>query len=255
VKIVLPRTEIDGRPPSVADLLIPALVNYGHITVMQVRGRAVRGLDLHLARLDSANRELHGIGLDGDRVRDRIRHALDDVADATVRVTVFRRDTDHVSVMVTVRPPAEAPAVPQALRSVVYQRPVPHIKHTGSFGQIYYGLRAEREGYDDVLLIDRDGVVSEADIANVLCHDGDTFVWPGAPALPGITMLLLDRAGLGAQRRTIRRADLPSCAAVFLTNSSGVAPVGRVDDQDIPGNPEITKRLTGLYASIPWEVI
>ena len=255
MKIVLPRTEIDGRQPSVEDLLIPALVNYGHITVMQVRGRAVRGLDLHLSRLEGANRELYGIGLDGDRVRDRIRHALDDVADATVRVTVFRRDAESVSVMVTVRPPAQAPAVPQALRSVVYQRPVPHIKHTGSFGQIHYGLRAEREGYDDVLLIDRDGVVSEAGIANVLCHDGDTFVWPDAPALPGLTMLLLDRAGLGGQRRTIRRADLPSCAAVFLTNSSGVAPVGRVDDQDIPGNPEITKRLTGLYASIPWEVI
>lgn len=157
--------------------------------------------------------------------------------------------------MVTVRPPAEAPTAPQGLQSVVYQRPAPHIKHTGSFGQIYYGLRAEREGYDDVLLMDRDEVVSEAGIANVLCHDGGTFVWPDAPALPGITMLLLDRAGIGAQRRTIRRADLPSCAAVFLTNSSGVAPVGRVDDQDIPRHPGITKRLTGLYASIPWEVI
>lgn len=255
MRIVLPRTEIDGRPPRVEDLLTPALVNYGHITVMQVRNRAVRGLDLHLARLDAANQELYGAGLDGERVRDRIRHAVDDAADATVRVTVYGRDTDSVSVMVTVRPPVEAPSVSQALKSVLYQRPVPHIKHTGSFGQIHYGLRAEREGYDDVLLIDRDEVVSEAGIANILCHDGGTFAWPDAPALPGITMLLLDRAGLGAQRRTIRRADLPSCEAVFLTNSSGVAPVGRVDDQDIPGNPEITKRLTGLYASIPWELI
>jgi branched-subunit amino acid aminotransferase/4-amino-4-deoxychorismate lyase len=235
--------------------LTPALVNYGHITVMQVRNRAVRGLGLHLARLDAANQELYGAGLDGERVRDRIRHALDTTADATVRVTVFRRDTGYVSVMVTVRPPVAAPSVPQALRFVRYERPVPHIKHTGSFGQIHYGLRAEREGYDDVLLIDRDEVVSEAGIANVLCHLDGTFAWPDAPALPGITMLLLDRAGLGAQRRTIRRADLPSCEAVFLTNSSGVAPVGRVDDQDIPGTQEITERLTGRYASIPWEAL
>ncbi len=252
---MLPRTEIDGRPPRVEDLLTPALVNYGHITVMQVRDRAVRGLGLHLDRLDAANRELYGAGLDGERVRDRILGALDDTADATVRVTVFRRDTGSVSVMVTVRPPVDAPTVPQALQSVVYQRPVPHIKHTGSFGQIHYGLRAEREGYDDVLLTDRDGVVSEAGIANVLCHLGGTFAWPDAPALPGITMLLLDRAGLGARHRTVRRADLPSCDAVFLTNSSGVAPVGRVDDQDIPGNPEIIKQVTGRYASVPWEPI
>jgi branched-subunit amino acid aminotransferase/4-amino-4-deoxychorismate lyase len=254
VKIMLPRTEIDGGPPLVEDLLTQALVNYGHITVMQVRNRAARGLGLHLDRLDAANRELYDVGLDGELIRGRIRHALGDAADATVRVTVFRRGTGEVSVMVTVRPPAEGPAVPQALRSVVYQRPVPHIKHTGSFGQIHYGLRAEREGYDDVLLIDRDEVVSEAGIANVLCHDGGTFVWPDAPALPGITMLLLDRAGLGARRRPIRRADLPSYA-VFVTNSSGVAPVGRVDDQDIPGKPEITRRVADIYASIPWEVI
>ncbi|WUH97928.1 aminotransferase class IV [Spirillospora sp. NBC_00431] len=252
--IVLPHTEIDGRPPRVDELLAPALLNYGHITVMQVRDRAVRGLDLHLDRLDAANRELYGVGLDGDRVRDHIRHALGEVAAATVRVTVFRRDT-QVSVMVTVRPPTEAPTVPQGLWSVAYQRPVAHIKHTGSFGQIHYGLLAEREGYDDALLIDDDDVVAEAGIANILCHDGDTFVWPDAPALPGITMLLLDRAGLGARRRRVRRTDLPSCQAVFLTNSSGTASVGRVDDKAIPRDPAITERLTALYASIPWDVI
>lgn len=106
VRIVLPRTEIDGRLPCVEDLLTPALVNFSQITVM--RGRAVRGLGLHLARLDTANQEPYGVD-----------------------------------------------------------------------------------------------------------------------------------------------ADLPSCEAVFLADSSGVASVGGVDDQDIPGNPEITKRLTSLYASIP----
>src|SRR5258708_40035121 len=104
-------------------------------------------------------------------------------------------------------------------------------------------------------MIARAEVVSAAAIPSLLGHDADPFVWPDAPALPGITMLLLERAGLGAHRRTIRRADLPSCVVVFLTNSSGVAPVGRVDDQDIPGNPEITKRLTGLYPSIPWAAL
>jgi branched-subunit amino acid aminotransferase/4-amino-4-deoxychorismate lyase len=254
MKIMLPRTEIDGHTPRAGELLTPALVNYGHITVMQVRNRAVRGLDLHLSRLDSANRELHGIGLDGERIRDHVRHALDDVADATVRVTVFRRDAD-VSLMVTVRPPTEAPGTPQGLRSVVYQRPVPHIKHTGSFGQIHYRLIAQREGFDDALLVDHNGIVSETGIANLLCHDGDTFVWPDAPALPGITMLLLNRAGLAAHRRTVRRTDLRSCAAVFVTNSSGISPIGRVDDQEISQNAEITVLLTGLYESISWDTV
>ena len=68
-------------------------------------------------------------------------------------------------------------------------------------------------------------------------------------------MLLLDRAGLGARRRRTRRTDLPSREAVFVTNSSGIAPVDRVDDKKIPQNPEIAARLTNLYASIPWDII
>lgn len=34
---------------------------------MQVRDLRTRGLDLHLARLDAAQREIYGTGLDGER--------------------------------------------------------------------------------------------------------------------------------------------------------------------------------------------
>ena len=49
----------NGLPAQVEDLL-PALVNYGHFTSLQVRDHAVQGLDLHLARLSHATRELFG---------------------------------------------------------------------------------------------------------------------------------------------------------------------------------------------------
>ena len=42
-----------------------ALGSYGHFTAMQVRAGATRGLPLHLARLDAANRELFGVPLAG----------------------------------------------------------------------------------------------------------------------------------------------------------------------------------------------
>src|SRR5262245_33519000 len=82
--------EIDGRPAAAADLHVLATVNYGHYTTMQVRGRRVRGLGLHLARLDAATRELFGAPLEHGRVRERLRHALDR-DDASVRITVFGR--------------------------------------------------------------------------------------------------------------------------------------------------------------------
>jgi branched-subunit amino acid aminotransferase/4-amino-4-deoxychorismate lyase len=255
------RVEVDGGPAT-ADRVLPlALINYGHLTVMQVRGRRTRGLELHLARLDAANRELFGAGLDGDLVRRRIRHALgDDIEDATIRVTVFRPDeADGVSIMVIVRPPGGMSGSPWNLRTVPYQRPVAHIKHVGAFGQIHYGLAAERAGFDDALLTGPEGVISETSIANIGFFAGDSVVWPDAPLLEGITMRLLEPAlaarGLSAERRTVRVADLASFDTVFVGNSGGVAPVGRVDDLTLPVDPASVKVLTEAYESVPWDVI
>lgn len=194
----------------------------------------------HLERLDAATHELFGTGLDPDLVRRHVRHALGpEISDASVRVSVFQPDPDAgPSILVTVRPPAEAPATPQRLESVSYQRPVAHIKHSGTFGQIRYGLLAERHGFDDALFIDDAGIVSEAAIANIGCCRDGVVNWPDAPLLHGITMQLLEQAlpnaSLETRRTTIRLADLGSDDAVFLANSLGTAPVGQVDERVLP---------------------
>jgi hypothetical protein len=51
---------IDGLPATPEDLAHRALVNYGPYTSFRVEHGAVRGLDLHLARLDQAAVELFG---------------------------------------------------------------------------------------------------------------------------------------------------------------------------------------------------
>ena len=45
--------QIDGRPAGTADLGHFVLSNYGAFTSMQVEDGGVRGLDLHLARLEA----------------------------------------------------------------------------------------------------------------------------------------------------------------------------------------------------------
>lgn len=256
----VPRIEINGHDALARELWAPALVNYGHITVMQVRGGKVRGLELHLERLTAANQELFGAGLDGDRVRDGIRHALGDIGDASVRVTVFWPDGDDAaSIMVAVRAPVEMPSTPQSLQSVPYQRPLAHIKHVGAFGQIHYGLLAERGGFDDALLTGPGGVVSEGAITNIGFFDGSGVSWPDAPALHGITMQLLESrlagSGLSSRRSPVRLSDLASFAAAFVTNSRGVAPVGRIDDLMIPVDTDLMKTLTQIYEAVPWDPI
>jgi branched-subunit amino acid aminotransferase/4-amino-4-deoxychorismate lyase len=246
--------EIDGRPATADDLRFPAAVHYGHFTAMQVRDGRVRGLALHLARLDAANRELFGAGLDGDLVRDRIRHALGTVVDASVRVNLLWAGVgDSVSVMVVVRPPGEPPATPRRLLTVPYQRAVAHVKHLGDFGQSYYSRLAERHGFDDALLTGPDGTISETAIANVGFFDGTAVVWPDAPVLAGITMQLLVHSGVDGGRRPVRVADLPSFTGMFVANSRGIAAVRRVDDLALPVAAERVRALVELYESVPAE--
>jgi branched-subunit amino acid aminotransferase/4-amino-4-deoxychorismate lyase len=254
------RVEVDGQAATAEQLQHPALVNYGHYTAMQVRDGRTRGLALHLDRLEAATRELFDTGVDPALIRDHIRHALAGIGDASVRVSVFRPELhDSASVLVAVRPPVEPPSLPQALKSVPYQRPVPHIKHAGSFAQIYYGRLAEQHGFDDALLTGPGGVISEAGISNVAVYDGSTVVWPDAPCLAGITMRLLEPrlpdAGTPTRRAPVRLADVASVAAAFVTNSQGVVPVGRIDDIAIPVDPGIMKTVTDTYESVDWDPI
>jgi branched-subunit amino acid aminotransferase/4-amino-4-deoxychorismate lyase len=249
------RIEVDGHPATAEELGHFTLANYGHFTAMQVRDGRVRGLDLHLARLDGQQRELFGAGLDGDLVRARIRHALGSTSDASVRVLGFQAGAEP-SLLVSVRPPAGDPPSPQGLRTVPYLRPVAHVKHLGGFGQAYYRQVARREGFDEALLTGPGGEVSEGAITNLGCYDGTAVTWPDGPALDGITMLLLERAlPVPSRRGPVRVADLPSYASVFVGNSHGVAAVDRVDDVRLPIDEEFMATVTRTYADVPWDVI
>ncbi|MGW2056046.1 aminotransferase class IV [Streptomyces sp. NPDC001840] len=264
--------EVDGRPATVAGLRLRALDTYGHFTALQIRDGRTRGMDFHLARLDAATRELFGTGLDGERVRAALRHALDGVRDASARVYVHWRDetngvpgpggptgTGGTSLMVTVRPPAVLDRRPRSMMSVPYQRPVPHIKHLGGFAQTHYGRVARRAGFTDALLTGPGGVVSEGAIANVGFWDGTSVVWPDAPSLTGTTMALLEPrlpdAGIPSVRRAVTLADLPLFRTAFVTNSRGIAPVGRIDETVFPGDAELLKTVTEVYEGVKWDRI
>ena len=214
------RVNVNGSTATADQLRDYVLGPYGHFTAMQVRSARTRGLALHLARLDAATRELFGRGLDGDQVRAHIRHALGDIQDASVRVIVYWPAADpDPAIMVTVRPPAHLAADRQRLMPVPYQRPVPHIKHTGDVGQAYYGRAAVREGFDDALLTGPDGIIAEGAITNIAFSDGSVLTWPDAPCLAGITWQLVEprlagwaclpgapRSGWPTCRRSARRS-------------------------------------------------
>lgn len=239
------RIETNGRPAAAADLFS----THGHFTAMQVRGGGVQGLEHHLARLDSAHRELFGQPLPGDRVRGLVRHALAGTADASVRVML--RDADQV--LVSVAEPHHPPAAAQRLRTVPYLRPFAHLKHLGGFAQLEWARRVRLDGYDDALLTAPDGAIAESSTANIgfLTPDGGV-VWPDAPQLHGTAMRLVE-ATTPSARRPVRPADAGAFAGAFLVNSIGVVAVASIDDVPLPDGGALLSGLVERLAAVPWE--
>jgi branched-subunit amino acid aminotransferase/4-amino-4-deoxychorismate lyase len=249
------RIEVDGVPPA-PEQLWATVSAYGHFTAMQVRDGRTRGLALHLRRLEAANREAFGVGLDGERVRALVRHALGDTKDASVRVYVFEAPGEPAT-MVTVKPPA-AMATPQRLQPARYQRPDAHIKHVTT-DQGHYRRQAQRDGFDDAVLVGPGGVVSETTLANIGFLDGAAVVWPDAPMLHGITMQLLERElagrGVPSRRAAVRVEDVASFGGAFLCSARGIATVTAVDPTSLPVDSQGLRMLAEAYASVTWDRI
>lgn len=246
--------EVNGREAGQAEVSLLEHEGWGHFTAMQVRGGRTRGLDLHLARLQAAHQEVYGRPLGGQEVRNRIRHALGGRPDASVRVYGY-----WAGLIVTVRQPQDTPDRPHSMMAVQFQRPLARLKHVGSWGQGRFGDAALAAGFDEGLLTDETGRISEGTITNVGFWRDGTVIWPDAPKLDGITMLILRRqfeaAGVGQAEETVRVRDLPRYGGMILCNSRGWAPVGRVDGQVISQDEAFTAVIKAALGSCPWDEI
>jgi len=246
--------EVNGQQAGQAAMSLLEHEGWGHFTSMQVRGGRARGLDLHLSRLEAAHRDVYGRALGGRDVRARIRHALAGRADASVRVYGY-----WAGLIVTVREPRDMPRRPHSMTALHFQRPLARLKHVGSWGQDRFRRAALAAGFDEGLLADEAGRISEGTVTNVgLWRDG-TVTWPDAPKLAGITMLLLQRqltaAGVRQAEEPVRVQDLTAYHGMILCNSRGWAPVSRVDDLTIAQDQAFAGIITAAMDSCPWDEI
>lgn len=244
---------VDGKPADTAGLLPFVLSNDAHFTAMQVRGGAVRGVDLHLNRLTAAHQRLYRSALNIDRVRELMHDAVHEHADCYLRVTVTQV-AERLRVLTVVRPPVDASRKPVALESVRWTRGIPEVKHAGTFPQLQLAREAERNGFDDALLVTPEGFVSETTIANIGFVRGHDVVWPTTPALQGITQMLLAMAlpdhGFSNRNEPVRLADVASFETAVLSNSIGIEPVERIDGHTYSASP-MARVFDEIYQSLP----
>jgi branched-subunit amino acid aminotransferase/4-amino-4-deoxychorismate lyase len=257
---------LNGQPATADDLRALAVANYGHFTSMQVRNRAVRGLDLHLQRLREATRELFDVELGDARVLDAMRATLDAAGgDCSLRVTVFSRRFDYrkpaeavpVDVLTSTSPPSSETGPPIRAKSFEFVRPLPHVKHVGTFPLFHYRRQALAAGFDDALFVDGEGRVVEGSVWNFGAWDGQGVVWPSGPALRG-TMERLIRSGLdelGIAQRTgpVRLDEAAGFAGAFAVNASGTRPIAAIDGKSVPQPPELADLLARALQTRPWQ--
>ena len=259
------RLEINGEPARAEDLRHLIQTNYGHFSAMQVRGGGIRGLDLHLDRIEHATRALFGAGIERAFVRDCLRHAIAGRdAPLSLRVNVFSRalnrerlaDPVPADVLVTVGPPSAAAGDPLRVKSFAYARELPAIKHVGTFPLFHYRRLAQQAGCDDAVFVDASGCISEGSIWNVGFVDGDSIVWPDAPQLTGVSLQLLQAglaaAGAACTTRRVPLADLGRFRSAFFTNASTpVRLLASIDDCAFGIDRELERLLVAAHDANP----
>ncbi|MEL1263955.1 aminotransferase class IV family protein [Pseudoxanthomonas putridarboris] len=263
----MPMAFLNGEPATADDLRALALGNYGHFTSMQVRGGAVQGLDLHLRRLRAATRELFGTELDTVDVQRQAHAALQraGLSDASLRLTVFSRQFDYrdagrdvaTDLLVSLSPAATQAKPALRVKSYDFVRPLPHIKHVGTFQLFHYRRRALADGFDDALFVGPDGAMVEGSIWNLGLWDGERVVWPDGPALRGVCEQLLqaglEASGVPQQVRRVALGEAGDFPAAFACNASGIQPVTAIDGVALDADTALMARLQVALDRQPWQ--
>ena len=271
---------LDGRIVPLAEARIPItdhglLYGDGIFEGIRIRGRRVFRLDDHLARLATAAR---AIGLELPGGLRAVRQAVLDTArafgepEAYVRLVVTRGEgalgvdptlchaprllciVDHIRLyderqrsegldMVTVsvrRPPADVLD--------------PRVKSLNYLNNVLAKREAKLRGADEALVLNLQGQIAEAAVANLFVVRGGALMTPPATdgALEGITrrtvLELARELGIPAAERTLGRVDVFAADEAFLTGSgAGLVPVRSLDGERIGGPGPVFARVRDAF--------
>lgn len=134
---------------------------------------------------------------------------------------------------------------------------IAHAKTSGQYlNSVLAKIETLKAGYDEAILLDVAGGVSEGSGENIFVVSGGRIVEPPptASVLDGITRRTIHQlaadAGMTIESRAIARAELYLADEVFMTGTAAeVVPVREIDDRPVgkgvPG--PITLQLQGMY--------
>jgi branched-chain amino acid aminotransferase len=134
------------------------------------------------------------------------------------------------------------------------------VKAAGNYlNSILATQESKRNGYDESILLDRDGYVSEASGENIFLVRNSNIYTPSiaSSVLEGITrdtaITIAKNLGYEVKERSISRTELYMADEIFLTGTAAeIIAVTSVDDRTIGNGTEglITKSIREKYSEI-----
>lgn len=133
----------------------------------------------------------------------------------------------------------------------------PRAKSTGGYMNAALAVAdAQAAGYDEAILLNGAGLVSEASAANLFLVSGGTLLTPdpSQSILPGLTratvLELALRLGIPAVERPVARTELMTADEMFLCGTGvQIAPITSIDRREIGDGKvgDITRAIRDLY--------
>jgi branched-chain amino acid aminotransferase len=145
-------------------------------------------------------------------------------------------------------------------RRIGHESLIPNAKGTGQYiNSVMAKGEAVRRGYDEALLLNHDGFVTEGSGENLFLVRGGAVITPptSSGALAGITrdtvMALLREDGIDVREDRVGRADIYYADELFFTGTAAeVTPIREIDDRPVgSGEPgPVTRRAQELFLSV-----
>ncbi len=157
---------------------------------------------------------------------------------------------------------ADLPKYPEMVRLTVREHgrhassPLAGVKTISWLDSVWAAAEAQREGFDDVVLLNERGEVSECTAANIFAVKGEKVVTPplSSGCLEGVTrgvlMEIAREAGTMVVEQTLRPEDLYGADEVFVTSTNrNVLGVKEIAGHTIAGGTTgaITKKLDEVF--------
>ena len=141
--------------------------------------------------------------------------------------------------------------------------PLAGVKTISWLTNVWSVAEAQKEGFDETILLNERGEVAECTAANVYLVKGDTILTPplSSGCLEGVTRAVLfeiaGEAGVSVKEQVLRPEDLYGADEVFISSTNrNVIGVGEIAGHTLAGAPgAVTKRVDEAFAAYVREYV